>query len=62
MLRYIKTYIAEHGFAPSIPEIASGTGLSSTNSTRAHLLVLSEQGYIAMQPGRARTIVVLEAS
>lgn len=48
---FLVGYIMENGYAPSVKEIADGTGLSSTNTVYCHLLKLEEEGKIQMKRG-----------
>lgn len=43
---YIKTYIAEHGYAPSYREIGTAVGLRSTSSVYAHMQDLFAEGIL----------------
>ncbi len=60
ILVFLRTYHAEHGWAPTIQEIADGVGLTSPNSTRNHLLRLAEEGYLRMEPKTARAIALTD--
>ncbi len=46
ILQFLESYTAEHGFAPSVREIAAATGLKSTASVQYHLNRLQEEGRI----------------
>ena len=46
VLMYINQYTADHGFAPSLREIASGVGLSSPGSVHHHIALLKEEGLL----------------
>ncbi|MCY4067712.1 MAG: transcriptional repressor LexA [Acidimicrobiaceae bacterium] len=48
----------EHGFSPSMREIAAKVGLKSPASIKAHLGVLNEAGYVRVDPIRPRAIEV----
>lgn len=56
VLRVVKDYIGEKGYAPSTREIASAVDISSPNAIRAHLAALAEDGLIKLSPGVARGI------
>lgn len=43
---YIKTYIAEHGYAPSYREIGTAVGLKSTSSVFSHMQNLFAEGIL----------------
>ena len=61
VLAWIRAHIAEHGYAPSIREIAAGCGMSSTGQAHYHVARLREIGAITLDPGKARTIRLLDA-
>lgn len=60
ILKFLRSYIKEHGFAPTIQEIADAVALVSPNATRNHLRKLAEEGYITMQPRIARAIALVD--
>lgn len=62
MLRFIRDYVDEHGYAPSVREIMAGADLSSPHAVRRHLVTLQEEGKIQVTPNIARGIRVLEPS
>jgi repressor LexA len=59
ILEYIKEYMDEHDYAPSIREIKKGCGMSSTSVVNYHLQGLELKGIISRERFKARTIVVL---
>ena len=46
ILKYIKEYIVDHGFPPTIREIGKALDLSSPATIHAHLANLEKKGYI----------------
>lgn len=60
ILAYIKTYIKEHQYPPSIREICDGVGLKSTSSVQYYLELMFENGMIETdaEPGSPRCIRV----
>lgn len=57
ILRFIKTYIGKHGYAPTYDEIGEGVGLYSKSSVRNHMQKLLEAGKIESDhPGSPRAI------
>ena len=60
ILRWIVDYRAQHGYSPTVREIADGVGISSPNGVEAHLTALIEKGTITRELGKARTIVPVE--
>ena len=61
VLAYLCTYQDAHGYAPSMREIATATGIGSTSTVSAYLDELEAQGEIARTPGVSRGIRVLAA-
>lgn len=59
ILKFVRTYHARNGWAPTIQEIADAVGLVSPNSTRMHLHKLAEGGFIQMEPRQARAIALV---
>ncbi len=56
ILKFLRSYVKKHGYAPTIQEIADAVNLVSPNATRNHLQRLQAEGYITMQPRIARAI------
>lgn len=57
ILQFIKDYIAQHGYAPSVREIGSAVGLLSTNTVYNHLHRLIELGELETDhPGSPRAL------
>jgi repressor LexA len=46
----------QHGFAPSLREVASEVGLASASSVHHHVVKLTERGLIERRPGQPRTV------
>lgn len=60
VLDFIKEFVGENGFSPSLREIAGGVGLKSTGTVHHHLQQLVERGFIRRLPGAVRTIQILD--
>lgn len=58
ILRYIETFWAEHGYAPSVRDIQRGCGISSTSVVQRHLERLQARGDIRREPEIARSITL----
>ena len=56
----IQRYTAEHGFSPTIREIAQALGLVSASAADYHLRRLEDKGVITRQEGKARTIRIVQ--
>jgi repressor LexA len=46
----------QHGFAPSLREVASEVGLASVSSVHAHVVKLADRGLVERRPGIPRTV------
>ncbi len=57
---YILTYTSEHGYPPSVREIASAVGLKSPSTVHFHLKALEEAGAIVRGSGKTRAITPTE--
>ena len=60
ILAFLRTFSAEHGYAPSVREICAAVGLRSTASVHYHLAELKRTGQIDMDENKNRTISVSE--
>ena len=58
-LTFIKKYMVEHGFPPSVREICKGMNLSSPATVHAHLKQLEKKGIIRKEASKFRTIELL---
>lgn len=56
VLRFIKRYIAKHGFSPSNLEISKNLRVSSPNSVPLKLDALCRRGLITKKFGGPRTV------
>ena len=59
ILDVIKQFIAQNGFPPTVREIGTRVGLSSSATTHFHLKKLTEKGYIKQDSSKNRTIELL---
>lgn len=59
VLEAIRSYQAEHGYAPSMRDIAALSGLSSPSSAAYQVRELAGRGWIRRHPGLPRALVVL---
>ena len=46
ILKFIREYVSENGFPPTIREIASHLGFKSTKAVKVHLDILAEKGHL----------------
>lgn len=59
VLAWTVAYVREHGYPPTLREIAVGVGLSSTSSVSYQLRRLEHAGYLAVTPNTSRGIKLL---
>lgn len=62
ILNFMKRYIAEHGFPPTIREIGSALGVNSPATIHAHLNNLEKKGAIKKNGYKNRAIELLVAN
>ena len=58
ILRYVKEFWTEHGYAPSFRDIQAGCGLSSLSVVTWNVEKLERRGVIEREPGIARSITL----
>ncbi|HOX45797.1 MAG TPA: transcriptional repressor LexA [Myxococcota bacterium] len=60
LLEFIEAHLEEHGYPPSIREMAEAMGIHSTNGVNDHLKALERKGLIARDAGpKSRAITVM---
>ena len=59
VLKYIKKYIAKHGFPPATREIGEALGLTSPATVHTHIKKLVQKGYLRTTKSKFRTIGVV---
>ena len=57
---YVRDFVAEQGYAPSLEEIGAHFGLSSVATVHKHVQHLAEKGYLRKAWNRSRSIEPLE--
>lgn len=60
ILDYLKEFIDERGYAPSLEEIGARFGLSSLATVHKHLMNLQEKGFIRRAWNRSRSVEVVQ--
>jgi len=58
ILAFVRSYSTEHGYPPSVREIAAAVGLASTSAVHHHLTKLEEAGKLQKQATRSRALSV----
>jgi repressor LexA len=56
LVDYLKAYIGDHGYAPTLEEIGQHFGLGSLATVHKHLLNLERKGYIRRLAHRSRAL------
>ncbi len=56
VLQAIESFIAEHGYPPSIREIGRLVGIRSTNGVSDHLKAIERKGYLTRQDFKSRAL------
>ncbi len=59
ILGFIREYLQEHDYSPTLEEIGSHFGLASLNGVYKHLQALEERGFIRRLANQARSIQLL---
>ncbi len=60
ILTFLRKFMSENGYPPSVRDVVEGCKLSSTSVADYNLRILERQGHIRRDPERARTIVLAE--
>ena len=60
VLNYIKKYISENNYSPSVRDICKGCNLSSSSTIHAHIQTLVNKGYIKKGNNKFRTLEILD--
>ena len=59
LLNFILDFHKEHGYSPSIREMAQGMGVSSPSTIKAMLDRLEAKGMLTKSSGRARSLTAV---
>ena len=62
VLRFVSSFSAERGYAPTMREIGKALGMDSTNAVNDHVAALERKGYVRRGKMTARSIVVLRGA
>jgi repressor LexA len=62
VLEALRRLHEQHGFAPSLREVATEVGLASASSVHAHVVRLEERGLVERRAGRHRTVRHVDSS
>jgi repressor LexA len=56
ILEFVRTYVDEHGFAPTVREIGKAVGVRSTKAVQYHLDILVDAGLLKRTAHQARSL------
>lgn len=62
VLNFLKNYLGEKGFPPTLREIASHFGLKGPKAPQKTIAILERKGYLRRIPGGSRAIEILGGS
>lgn len=62
VLAYVKGYVMEKGYSPSMKDVASHFKFKSVNAAQEHVDALVVKGSLARTSGVARSLRVIEAA
>ncbi len=57
---FVKRYVGEHGYPPTVRDIGKAIGLTSSSTVHAHLANLEKLGLLKRDPTKPRAIEVLK--
>ncbi|MGH2715748.1 MAG: transcriptional repressor LexA [Thermoleophilaceae bacterium] len=57
---FVKQYVSEHGYPPTVRDIGKAIGLASSSTVHAHLANLEKLGVLRRDPTKPRAIEVLK--
>ncbi len=59
ILDFIKRYLSEHGYPPTVRDIGGAVGLTSSSTVHAHLSNLEKAGAIRRDPTKPRALEII---
>lgn len=62
ILDFIRKFIQEVGYPPTVRDICNGTGIPSTSSVHTHLKTLEEKGYLRRDSQKTRALELIVQS
>lgn len=60
LLAYLREYIAEHSYGPTLREMMAAIGVSTPSVAAYHLERLRADGLVTFEDGKSRTVRLLE--
>jgi repressor LexA len=58
---FVREFLDDHGYAPSLEEIAAHFGLSSVATVHEHLEHLQDKGVLRRDPNRSRAVEIIRS-
>jgi repressor LexA len=59
VLEFINRYLEEHGYPPTVREVAAHFGFRSPRAAHDHMKALQKKGYLRVRAGRPRAVEVV---
>ncbi len=59
IFEFVKRYVSDHGYPPTVRDIGKGIGLTSSSTVHAHLANLEKLGLLKRDPTKPRALEVL---
>ena len=59
VLTFVRRYTDSHGYPPSVREIGTAMGLTSSSTVHSHLAALERKGYLRRDPSKPRALEIL---
>ena len=59
IFEFVKTYVRDHGYPPTVRDIGKAIGLTSSSTVHAHLANLEKLGLLKRDPTKPRALEVL---
>ena len=59
IFEFVKRYVGEHGYPPTVRDIGKAIGLTSSSTVHAHLANLEKLGLLKRDPTKPRALEVL---
>ncbi len=59
VLEFINDYLGEHGYPPTVREVAANFGFRSPRAAHDHMKALQKKGFLRSTPGKPRTLEIL---
>lgn len=62
VLEFVVSFVASHGYAPTLREIGAELGIRSTNGVSDHLRLIERKGYLRRDATLSRGLVLVDGS